>query len=181
MPNYRRYYLKGYQYIFITVVTFNRNKILLDNIELLRNSFKYALNKFDFEIFAIAVLDDHFHIILKVKNTEDYPKIIYSVKNYFSRRIDKSFLNQENLSKSKQKRREKGVWQRRYWDHIIRNEQDLNVHLDYIHYNPVKHGFVTAPKDYKYSSFEKFVKLGFYDENWYNCGDINKISELDFE
>ena len=85
------------------------------------------------------------------------------------------------MSESKIKKGEKGIWQRRYWEHTIRNENDLYKHLDYIHFNPIKHNLVVSLKDYKYSTFEKFVKLGFYDENWCNFDDKNKIANLDFE
>ena len=72
------------------------------------------------------------------------------------------------------------TYKRRYYDHIIRNENDLNRHLDYIHYNSIKHYHI-SPKDWKYSSFEKFVNLGFYDDDWCNFGDKNLICELDLE
>ena len=86
----------------------------------------------------------------------------------------------KSSSKSKINKREKGIWQRRFWEHTIRNEQDLNVHLDYIHYNSYKH-YKISPKDWKYSSFDKFVKNNFYDIDWCNFEDKNKISNLDFE
>ena len=72
-------------------------------------------------------------------------------------------------------------WQRKYYDHIIRNENDFYKHLDYIHYNPIKHDYVKKAKDWKYSSFKKFVRMGYYDENWCNFADTNKIEDLHFE
>ena len=183
MSNYKRLFIQDYNYIFFTIVTQYRIKILISNIELLREAFKKAMGKYDFEIFAIVVLEEHFHLILKVKNIEEYPKIIYSVKNYFSKKIDKEVeeINKSRLSESQIKRHEKGIWQRRYWEHTIRDEKDLYKHLDYIHYNPIKHGYVEKAKDWKYSSFKKFVRMGYYDENWCNFEDKNKIKQIVFE
>ena len=84
-------------------------------------------------------MPDHLHMIIKVDNINDYPKIIYSMKYYFSKYIN---VEKISLSESKIKKGEKGVWQRRYWEHTIRNEQDFYRHLDYIHYNPIKHNLV---------------------------------------
>ena len=78
-------------------------------------------------------------------------------------------------------KREKGIFQRRYWEHTIRDEKDLNNQINYIHYNPVKHGYVKSVKDWEYSSFHKFVKKGLYDINWGNNTDIKEIIDLNFE
>lgn len=176
MSNYKRFFLDGFKYVFITIVTYNRQRILIDNIDLLRKSFNYAKTKLNFSIFAAVILQDHLHLILKLENEKDFPKIIFLIKNYFSRHITTNL----QLPTSQLKRREKGIWQRRYWDHIIRNEKDLNIHLDYIHYNPYKH-YNIAPKDWKYSSFNKFIKEGYYEPDWFNFEDKNGINNKDFE
>ena len=85
-----------------------------------------------------------------------------------------------DITESMKKRNEKGIWQRRYYEHIIRNENDLWKHIDYIHFNSIKH-YNIAPKDWENSSFKKFVKNNFYDENWCNYNDINKILEMNLE
>jgi putative transposase len=87
----------------------------------------------------------------------------------------------KNISKSRISRNEKGVWQRRFYEHTIRNEESLNNLLDYIHFNPVKHGFVTNVKDWESSSFHKFVKLGNYSVDWGSFDDIKNINSLDLE
>ena len=79
----------------------------------------------------------------------------------------------EKLSDSRIKRRERGIWQRRFWEHMIRDENDFNRHLDYIHWNPVKHGYVTNVIDWPHSSFHKFVKMGWYSENWGYQDDVD--------
>ena len=183
MAIYKRFFSNEYKYVFFTIVTYNRMPILIDNIELLRSSFKYAMEKFKFEIYSAVILDDHMHILLKLENTNNYPEIIRLIKYYFSIHIGghANALPTLQLSDSKIKKREKGVWQRRYWEHTIRDENDFYRHLDYIHYNPIKHGFTQKAIDYPYSSFEKFVGLGYYNEDWCNFEDKNNISKLNYE
>ena len=115
MSNYKRMYLQGYDYVFFTIVTNNRENILIENIDLLRESFNNALDNFEFNIIAICVMQNHLHMILKLKNIKEYPKIIYSIKFYFSHRLNKN----NKISESKLKKGEKGIWQRRYWEHTI--------------------------------------------------------------
>lgn len=179
MSNYRRYFNNNNP-VFITFVTQNRKEILTDNIDILRNSFKYSKTKFKYEIIASVILKEHCHIILSAENQNDIPKIICVIKFNFSKNIPQKYLTNIELSLSSTKRGEKGIWQRRYYDHIIRNEEDLYKHLDYIHYNPKKH-YDINPKDWKYSSFNKFVKLEFYGLDWCNFEDKNKISQLNYE
>ncbi len=161
--------------VFITIVTQGRKSILINNIVLLKEAIRET--RYKFEIFAGIVLPNHMHIILKPENIEEFPKIIASIKYYFSRNYN--YSNIERTS-SQIKRREKGIWQRRYYDHVIRNENDLNRHLDYIHYNSMKH-YNIAPKDWKHSSFSKFVELGYYENDWCNFDDVYKINEIDLE
>ena len=174
---YKRLFIEN-SYVFITIVTAKRRKILLKNIQILREAFKRTIQSFNYEIYAICILPEHIHMIIKPYDINDYPKIIYSMKYYFSKYIN---VEKISLSESKIKKGEKGVWQRRYWEHTIRNEQDFYRHLDYIHYNPIKHNLVKSSKDYKYTTFEKFVKLGLYEENWCNFENKNKIADLVFE
>ena len=175
MPNYKRYYIPN-SMVFITIVTNNRLPILINNIDLLKEAIRKT--RYRFQIFAGVIMPEHIHIILAPKNIKELPKIISSIKYYFSRNL--SFPEYERRD-SQIKRREKGVWQRRYYDHVIRNEADLNRHLDYIHYNPVKHKLAKTPAEWKYSSFSKFVKVGLYENSWCNFEDKNKISEIDLE
>ena len=162
MSRYRRYYLEGYSYVFITMVTFNRSSILIENIDVLRDAFRKTKQKFDFEIVAICILHDHVHMIIRENELKNFSKIVGSIKKYFSYNVN---LRKNKLTESMQKRKESGIWQRRFYDHIIRNDLDFEKHLDYIHYNSFKH-YNISPKKWMYSTFEKFVKLGFYNENW---------------
>ena len=179
MSTYKRYFNNSINPVFITFVTYNRRKILISNIDILRNSFKYAKCKFNFEIIAISIMEEHCHMIISTNNSNDIPQIIRTIKFNFSINIPEDFQC-KNLSESAIKRGEKGIWQRRYYDHIIRNEEDLHKHIDYIHYNSMKH-YQIKPKDWEFSSFNKFVKTGYYNINWCNFEDIHKINTLDYE
>ena len=174
MPNYKRYYLQEYSYIFITIVTYQRKELLLDNINLLREAFLKVKQNYEFEIVAICVLKNHLHMIIKEKELKNFSKIISNLKKYFSYYMtDKT--NKTELSESMQKRNEAGIWQRRFYDHIIRNQDDFNKHIDYIHYNSYKH-YKIPPRNWEYSSFNKFVKFGYYDIDWCDFND-----DLDLE
>lgn len=179
MSNYRRYFNSSNNPVFITFVTYNRREVLLSNVQLLKDSFKQAISKFNFEIIAISILKEHCHLILVTENPSSIPSIIRAIKYYFSANINNSFVC-KNLSESASKRGEKGIWQRRYYDHIIRNEEDLHKHIDYIHYNSMKH-YNIAPKDWEYSSFKKFVQSGYYNIDWCNFEDKHQINSMECE
>lgn len=179
MSNYKRYFTTSQNPVFITFITYNRRNILIPNIQILRNSFKYAKSKYDFEIIAISVLENHCHFILSANNTNEIPKIIRTIKFNFSVNVPQEYIC-KNLTDSSVKRGEKGIWQRRYYDHIIRNEEDLYRHIDYIHYNSTKH-YQISPKDWAFSSFKNFVKKQYYDMNWCNFDNKHNIDTLDYE
>jgi len=144
--NYKRYFIPN-SMVFIAIVTYNRKDFLLDYIDLIKSSLKYSKTKISFNIVAIVILKNHIHLILQPENINDYPNIIKYFKTYFSRNIN---IDNSDLTEGKKHKKEKGIWQSRYWAHIILNENDLNKHIDYIHYNPMKH-YNIAPKDWEYS------------------------------
>ena len=162
--------------VFITIVTNKRLPVLIENIDLLKEAIRTT--RYNFQIYAGVVMPEHLHIILSPENIEEFPKIISSIKYYFSRNLVNAEINRRE---SQINRREKGVWQRRYYDHVIRKEADLNRHLYYIHYHPVKHKLVSAPIEWKYSSFSKFIKVGLYEKSWCNFEDKYKITEMNLE
>lgn len=153
MSNLRRYFKEG-DISFITSVTHNRNPILITNISHLQIAINSITQKYKSEIIAHAILKDHFHIIIDPKGN-DITKIIQGIKMSFG-----SLYRKVHSMKSGK------VWQNRYWDHIIRNQDDLNKHIDYIHYNPVKHGYVMSPFDWEFSSINIFRKQGLYQDDW---------------
>ena len=179
MSNYKRYFSDNAKPVFITFVTYNRRDILIPNIEILRNSFKYVKSQYNFSIIAISILQNHCHMLIEADNTKNIPKIIRSIKYNFSHNISDEYICND-LTESAIKRGEKGIWQRRYYDHIIRNEEDLKRHIDYIHYNSYKH-YKIYPRDWQYSSFKLFVHKNYYDINWCNFDNKYKITQLEYE
>ena len=154
--------------VFLTFVTQNRMDILLDNIDILYSSLLNTIKIYRYKLIAYTVQKNHIHCIIKPKNISDYSKIIKSFKYAFTKEYKK-----HNTSTQK-------IWQNRFWEHTIRDTEDLNKHLDYIHYNSIKHNGI-VPKNWKYSSFSRFVKMDLYEEDWCNIKDINKIKELNYE
>lgn len=179
MSNYRRLFIPN-AYVFLTITTNYRREILINNIELLRESFKRAMMTYKFDLFACVILPEHMHLLIKPENINDYPKIIFAMKYHFSRNVDSGGLGNPpyGLSESKQRKKEKGIWQRRFIEHTIRDEKDLYNHLHYIHYNPVKHGFAKNVKDWEYSSFQKFVEMKWYEADWGSAKDIKGFEDL---
>jgi len=151
MANYKRLFLNGYSY-FITFVTYERNPILIDNIELLRQSFKHAKSKFVFDIKAITILPDHVHMIISVSNAKDYPKIMSTIKRYFSQKCDPSFYANVQQSASREKQGYTPVWQKRFYEHTIRDEKDYLEKIKYIDENPIKHGLTDTIDQWEYCS-----------------------------
>jgi len=156
MSNYTRLYLDGYSY-FITIVTQGRNPILIDNIALLRDSFKRSKQRYDYHIDAIIVLPDHLHMIITPKNANDYPKIISHIKRSFVYGLDKNLKDnaKNKLTTSSYHRKLSGIWQKRFYEHTIRNEKDWLEKMHYIQHNAIKHGYVNNCEQWQYSSFTK--------------------------
>jgi len=118
-----------------------------------------------FSIGAIVVLPDQIHTVWTLPDGDlDYSSRWRLVKSYFSRECKAE--GEALPNPSRQKKNEKAVWQRRFWEHLVRDEGDFKAHCDYVHYNPVKHGLVRAPKDWEYTSFHRCVRDGLYDVNW---------------
>ncbi len=161
MPEFRRNYIEGGTYFF-THVTYNRAPILcLPEIRRsLRNAFKKIRRNLPFRMEAIVVLPDHLHCLWTLP-ANDFD---YSVRW----RLIKTAVTKEckSVLESRLPSSECSFWQSRYWERTIRNEEDFRIHFDYIHYNPVKHGLVNAPTDWKFSTFRKQVESGFYDDSW---------------
>ena len=172
MTEYRRHRLKGGCYFF-TVNLAERNRTLLtDKIEWLRESFRHVQDQHPFTIDAIVVLPEHLHTIWTLpEDDDDFSCRWRLIKTHFSRQIEKG----ERISNSRQRKQERGIWQRRFWEHRIRSEDDFIKHVDYIHYNPAKHRYVHCVADWPYSSFHDYVKCGILPATW--TGDI--YSEMD--
>lgn len=165
MP-YRRARIPGGTYFF-TVVTFKRSKILTQpkNIALLRQVIRLVMQNYPFKIDAMEVLPEHIHCIWTLpRGDEDFSARWRLIKSYFTRSVDPKYRSAS--FEARQRKKEQAVWQRRFWEHLIRDEKDFIHHVEYIHYNPVKHGLVESPKDWEYSSFHRYVKQGKYSLDW---------------
>ncbi len=159
--DYRRAKLSGASYFF-TLVTEQRRPLLIKNIDRLRLAFRRVRNKYPFRIDAIVILPEHLHTIWTLPDGDsDYAHRWMQIKRNFSSGLDFMPSTPSQLAK-----REKGIWQRRFWEHYIRDEQDWQQHLNYIHFNPVKHGHVDRVSDWPYSSFHRLVKQGWYSNDW---------------
>lgn len=163
MPNYRRAWVPGGTYFFTVAVAERSTSLLVDRIDDLRAAFRAAHAARPFVIDAVVILPDHLHCLWSLPEGDaDYPVRWAHIKAAFSRRIPK----EEWRRPSKIVKRERGLWQRRYWEHLVRDDDDFRNHLDYIHFNPVKHGLVSSPADWPYSSFDRFVRHERYPPDW---------------
>lgn len=160
---YRRVFIPGGTYFF-TLVTYQRKPIFssIESIDLLRNAFRYTMQHHPFTIVACVILPDHLHFIWSMPNDcSDFSLRWRLIKSYFSHH----WYEQTNFSDnpSRTLKGEKEIWQRRFWEHLIQDENDLEQHIEYIHNNPVKHGYVNSPDEWRFSSFKKFDQNEFYD------------------
>jgi putative transposase len=183
MPRYRRHYIKGGTYFF-TLVTYKRRRVLdATAVDILRQGFRKCIAERPFAIEGIVILPDHIHCIWKLPPDDcDYSSRWKEIKCHFSKEYLRNMSNSASrdceeceimgeLPDSMQNKGEKGIWQRRFWEHAIRDEEDYRLHMDYIHYNPVKHGLVSAVIEWPYSSFHRFVSMGIYRGSWAGRAD----------
>ena len=168
MGDYQRNYVPGGSYFF-TVVTHRRRRMLTSTLArgCLRRAFSQVRHDRPFELPAIVLLPDHLHCILTLPTDDhDFSTRWRLVKSRFTR----AYLvggGRETTPTVEQRNQEgRGIWQPRFWEHTCRDEDDLKRCVDYIHWNPVKHGLVSRVRDYPWSSFRRFVSMGEYPEDW---------------
>jgi putative transposase len=168
MPRFLRLKSPGGTFFF-TVVTFKRRRFLTDprSRVILREVISEVRQKYPFTIDAWVLLPDHIHTIWTLPEMDtDFSKRWGLIKRGFSNKA-RNFLHHDFImTDSKELHRECTIWQRRFWEHQIRDEEDLPRHLDYIHYNPVKHGLVANVADWPYSTFHRYVEQGLYPSDW---------------
>ncbi len=175
MTNYRRARFCG-GYYFFTVVTYKRRPFLVDEVSrtCLRNAWRRVRKNRPFEVVAFYLLPEHLHCVwLLPEGDNDFSQRWMLIKKGFTRRYLRAGGQESGQSRSREKKRERGIWQRRFWEHQIRDEEDLHRHVDYIHYNPVKHGLVEAVEDWPWSTYHRFVRDGFYRHHVLNDYDGN--------
>jgi putative transposase len=168
MPEYRRSFIPGGTYFF-TLVTYYRAPILTApaSRNLLRVAWLNVQDRYPFTTLAVCLLPDHLHTLWRLPDgDQNYSLRWREIKRIFTQNYLESIGPGEPRSASRVKRGEAAIWQRRFWEHTLRDEEDLNRHMDYIHYNPVKHGLVGRVGDWPWSSFSRYVQSGRYEPDW---------------
>jgi putative transposase len=173
MTNYRRHLVPGGSYFFTVNLADRRLPLLTDRIDALRAAFRDTRARHPFTVDAIVVLPDHLHVIWTLPNGEsDFAVRWRLVKATFSRGLPRG----ERIPLSRTRKGERGIWQRRYWEHAIRDEDDLARHAEYIHFNPVKRGHAGRVVDWPHSSFHRMVRRGLYPADWAGASDDHQAS-----
>lgn len=171
MPQYRRYYQRG-SCIFLTLCTHQKRSIFHtpENIHKLRLALAQTKSEMPFEIIAAVILPDHIHFLWQLPENEwDYSKRVGRMKALFSKSMGDVGYEPDYLSLSKKKHREKAVWQRRFWESTVKDERQFAAYVDYIHFNPVKHGYTACPHQWEFSSFHRWVRDGQLNRDWCCC------------
>ncbi|MBS3744526.1 MAG: transposase [Wenzhouxiangellaceae bacterium] len=168
MPRYRRHFGSN-QTVFLTLVTGNRRPWLRQpqQKQQLLNALRSISQRLAIRNIAYVILDDHLHWLFRSPDV-DIPRVVTALKQRM------------NFERKDAGLPWRGLWQNRYFDHIIRDEDDFRIHLDYIHYNAVKHGYVRSPSQYQWSSFRHWVQRGAYEIDW-GASAVPEVSTLDFE
>ena len=164
MTEYRRAHVPGASWFFtVNLAQRKGNRLLVERIDLLRAAFATVRARHPFRMDAVVILPDHMHCILTLPPGDaDFSTRWTLIKGGFSRAVEKG----ESISSNRAKRGERGIWQRRFWEHLIRDQEDFNRHADYIHWNPVKHGWTRRAADWPHSSFHEYVRRGIYPVDW---------------
>jgi putative transposase len=171
---YRRADVPGATYFFTVNLADRRRKLLVEHVDVLREVIRDVRQRHPFVIEAIVILPDHLHAVWRLPEGEaDFATRWSLIKAGFSRRLPVG----ERMNPSREAKRERGIWQRRYWEHLIRNDADFSRHVDYIHFNPVKHGYVQRVDDWPYSSFHRFVRDGVLPLDWAGDGIDGQFGE----
>ena len=172
MPRYIRAFVPGGTFFFTVALLERRRQLLTEHIADLRAAFTATRRLKPFTTNAIVVLPDHLHCVWTLPAGDaDFSSRWQAIKAQFSHAVpDGEYLSPRRLKKG-----ERGIWQRRFWEHVIRDEQDFERHVDYIHYNPVKHGHARTAGDWPHSSFQRYAARGIYPENWAAGEDVRVI------
>jgi len=163
MSNYRRARVPGATYFFTVNLRDRMSDLLVREIELLRATVRATKARHPFHIDAWVVLPEHMHCLWTLPEGDtDFALRWKVIKFAFAKRLPKNEArNTTNVTRG-----ERGIWQRRYWEHLIRDDFDYQRHFDYVHFNPVKHGHVRRIVDWPYSSFHRAVRDGIYPADW---------------
>lgn len=163
MSRYRRHYVAGGTFFFTVKLANPKDDLLTRHVDWLRQAYGRVQRQYPFETVAVCILPNHLHAIWTLPEGDaDYSLRWRLLKTYFSAH----FARREGLSPSKMRRHERGIWQRRFYEHTVRDADDLQRCVDYVHYNPVKHGLADCVRDWPFSSFHRFVREGMLSADW---------------
>ena len=169
MTDYRRHFQAGGTFFFTVTLADRRNRLLTEHIDRLREAVRQVRARHPVHIDAWVVLPEHLHAIWTLPaGDHDYPLRWRLMKTEFSRALPMT----EPRSLSRLNKNERGIWQRRYWEHCIRDNEDFRRHMDYVHFNPVKHGHVAQVADWPYSTFHGEVRNGRYPRDWAGSDEV---------
>ncbi len=168
MPNFRRWRVPGGSYFFTVNLLIRSQRLLVEHIDILRAAFREVRAAHPFTIDAIVILPDHLHAVWTLPpGDEEFSMRWRQIKSAFSRALPKT----ESRSRSRTRRNERGIWQRRFYEHVIRDDDDYAAHVDYAHFNPVKHRLVERPIDWPYSSLHRYIRDGILPPEWGTDGN----------
>ncbi len=168
MSDYRRCFVPGGMFFF-TVVAYGRRPILTseDGRQFLRSAIEKIRKTRPFDLFASVLLPDHWHLLMQLpSDSADYSIRMKRIKEEFTTLWLDAGLPEAEVTPAQAKKGERGIWQPRFWEHTVRDEEDLERCVDYIHWNPRKHKLVTRVRDWPWSSFHRFVDAGDYEIDW---------------
>ncbi len=162
MVNYRRNRVAGGTYFFTVTLQDRRSDLLVREIDALKQAWRNAARRVPHLVLAAVVLPEHLHAVIQMEaNTDNYPRLWQDIKKGFTRRVFAP--------------RHQSPWQARYWERTIRDASQLQACVDYVHINPLKHGWVTAVRDWPYSTFHRYVSEGLLPEDWATDGSLSSI------
>jgi len=168
MVRYRRNFVAGGTFFFTVTLLDRTSRALTDHVESLRAAVRQTRLAHPFAIDAVVVLPDHLHMVMTLPDGDaDYSNRWHLIKRRFTDAVMKS-----GTPVARHRNGETALWQRRFWEHTIRNESDFERHVEYIHFNPVKHGLVAGVRYWPYSSFHRYVQQGLLSEDW--AGDFSQ-------
>jgi putative transposase len=168
MVQYRRNLVAGGTYFFTVTLFDRKSDTLVTHIDALRSSFRSVRGAHPFAVDAIAVLPDHLHVVMTLPEGDmDYSNRVSLIKRRFTESVLKA-----GTPVTRHRNGEIALWQRRFWEHTVRDERDFGRHVNYIHFNPVKHGLVTRVRDWPHSSFHQYVRRGIWPPDW--GGDVSQ-------
>jgi putative transposase len=167
MRRYIRSKTEGATFFFTLTLQDRSARYLVDHVADLRACMALVKARHPFDVDAVVVLPEHLHAIWTLPSGDsDYATRWMLLKQSFTRRLQERGALEEVSAASRGRKGERSLWQRRFWEHQIRDEEDLNRHIDYIHFNPVKHGWVLRARDWPYSSLHRFTREGKLPLDW---------------